>query len=381
MAMLGVSALLLAGCAPTSPAYPTIHPVAPAIVASNQDQHAGRSLQPTPPGLLPTIVDSRAASTPSAMPAATRRALATPPPVIENVQAMALGGATPVRSVPSMQDGETVRTLADQQPIVIEEAVRGERWVVGDQTWAMAIQDWSNLWYQIDGGYVYSGFVYIPRAGELDSIQHSGGARSISVDLSTQTARAMVGDQTVYSAPVTTGKPGFETPTGTHVIPAWGRKFDETMTSSQAGISDPHEQYDVHNVLYTQYFDDQGDALHLNYWQPVGVFGNSRSSHGCVGLELHDAQFFWLFARPGTRVDIGPVPATRPPTLKPTIAASPAATGSVSTAVPTAIPAGTAIIATPTVSNSQPSPSSVENSGHEALSAATRPVGTPDHNR
>jgi hypothetical protein len=28
------------------------------------------------------------------------------------------------------------------------------------------------------------------------------------------------------------------------------------------------------------------------------------TSHGCVGIELHEAQYFWLFGSPGMRVEI-----------------------------------------------------------------------------
>jgi hypothetical protein len=57
-------------------------------------------------------------------------------------------------------------------------------------------------------------------------------------------------------------------------------------------------------VLFTQYFDRNGDALHLNYWRPDSVFGHSATSHGCVGMEMHEAQYFWLFGFPGMRVVI-----------------------------------------------------------------------------
>jgi len=158
------------------------------------------------------------------------------------------------------------------------------------------------------------------------------------VDVVKQTATAMIGDRAAHVAAATTGKAGFATPPGEHAIPAWGRQLDETMTSSQAGIQDPAEQYNVQNVLYTQYFDGDGDALHLNYWQPDWVFGHQPTSHGCVGLELHDAQYFWLFAGAGTRVAVHPLPAT----------ATPSATATVSTTAspPILIPPRTAPPAT-----------------------------------
>jgi lipoprotein-anchoring transpeptidase ErfK/SrfK len=64
------------------------------------------------------------------------------------------------------------------------------------------------------------------------------------------------------------------------------------------------EHYVLEDVLYTQYFTFEGHALHLNYWRDEYYFGNIRSSHGCIGMRLADAEFFWNFARYGTRVTI-----------------------------------------------------------------------------
>jgi lipoprotein-anchoring transpeptidase ErfK/SrfK len=268
---------------------------------------------------------SGAGATPSATASAAVGASQTPiaagPP--ERVRALAIGSATAVRSAPSMSEGVTVRTLSDRQPLVILREVRGQRWIVADQTWAMALQDWTNLWYEVDGGYVYSGFVFIPRANELEAIGDQSAPHWVDVDLNQQTAMAMVGDRAVHTAAATTGKPGYETPAGEHTIAGWGFVFNETMTSSQAAIQDPNEQYNVKNVLYTEYFDGDGDALHLNYWQPDGVFGRQRTSHGCVGLQLHDAQFFWLFDSAGARVNVHPAPEVTP---TPTASATPSPT-------------------------------------------------------
>lgn len=125
------------------------------------------------------------------------------------------------------------------------------------------------------------------------------GERWIDVDLEAQTATAMIGDVPLYTALATTGKDGWETPKGTfHIIT---RVPDETMTSASIAAE---EYYVLDHVLYTQYFTDRGHALHLNYWRDDSYFGRVRSSHGCVGMRLADAEFFWNFATYGTRVTI-----------------------------------------------------------------------------
>jgi lipoprotein-anchoring transpeptidase ErfK/SrfK len=123
------------------------------------------------------------------------------------------------------------------------------------------------------------------------------GERWIVVDLAAQTTSAMVGDAVYYTALVTTGKDGWNTPAGEFRI--LYRVENETMTSAAIGAE---EYYDLKDVLYTQYFTDRGHALHLNYWREPYYFGNIRSSHGCVGMRLADAEFFWDFAVIGTRV-------------------------------------------------------------------------------
>ncbi len=123
------------------------------------------------------------------------------------------------------------------------------------------------------------------------------GERWVDVDISRQTATAMLGDKPIYVAYVTTGKDGWDTPKGTwHIL---YRVADETMTSAAIGAE---EYYVLKHVLYTQYFTNAGHALHLNYWRDDYYFGHIRSSHGCVGMRLADAEFFWNYVGVGSRV-------------------------------------------------------------------------------
>jgi len=136
-----------------------------------------------------------------------------------------------------------------------------------------------------------SGSIALPPAGL--------GEHWVLVDLSDQTSTAMIGDEAYYTAFGSTGKDGWETPIGEFTIIY--RVENETMTSASIGAE---EYYVLADVLYTQYFTNEGHALHFNYWRPDSVFGNVRTSHGCVGLRLSDAEFFWNFAGYGTRVVI-----------------------------------------------------------------------------
>ena len=137
----------------------------------------------------------------------------------------------------------------------------------------------------------YAGVGPLPEAGL--------GEHWVLVDLSDQTSTAMIGDEPYYTALGSTGKDGWETPVGEFTIIY--RVENETMTSASIGAE---EYYVLEDVLYTQYFTNEGHALHFNYWRPDSVFGNERTSHGCVGLRLSDAEFFWDFLGYGSRVVI-----------------------------------------------------------------------------
>ena len=251
---------------------------------------------PTPvPTDVPTPVPPTVAPEPSP----------TPVPQLQAGSAIVVGGEVRTRPEPSTRN-VPIGTLADQEPVRIVALVQGENWLVGEQTWVSESPPWASEWLQLDdGSYVYGAFVFQLLEGETSPLLDFGGEEKwIDINLSEQTVRAMVGEQVVHVAAASTGAPGFETPRGTHYIEPDGRIVLERMTASQAGYNPSQARYDVERVLFTQYFDRQGNALHLNYWRPDSVFGSAPTSHGCVGLRLHDAQYFWLFAQAGTRVEI-----------------------------------------------------------------------------
>jgi hypothetical protein len=256
-------------------------------------------------------------STPTPTPPPTAVFTSLPPPTEEPTPAptatpslapgaaIIVGGEVRTRGDPSTvnpavgvrQDGETVNIVG---------VVQGENWMVGAQTWVSSTPAWASEWLQLDdGSYVFGAFVFRLAPDETSPfIDPEGQEKWIDVSISTQTVTAMVGDRAVYTALATTGSPEFPTPKGSHVIQPDGRIALERMTASQAGYAPGQAQYDVERVLFTQYFDRYGNALHLNYWRPEEVYGTMATSHGCVGLRLHDAQYFWLFGEPGMRVEI-----------------------------------------------------------------------------
>jgi lipoprotein-anchoring transpeptidase ErfK/SrfK len=200
-----------------------------------------------------------------------------------------------------------VGSIADLASVSVVGKVQGENWLLGTQTWLSSTPAWASEWFQLqDGSFVYAPFVFILADGEASPLADvpDGVEKWIDVDISDQRARAMAGDQVVYEARISSGEAQFPTPQGSFAIEPDGRLAVVRMTASQAGYNPGQADYDVERVLFTQYFDQKGNAIHLNYWRPDGVFGTTPTSHGCVGMQLHEAQWFWLFGEPGMRVEI-----------------------------------------------------------------------------
>ncbi|MDA8218875.1 MAG: L,D-transpeptidase family protein [Dehalococcoidales bacterium] len=195
-----------------------------------------------------------------------------------------------VRSGPSLSSS-VVLQVYQGDAVVVQKSVSGQS-VNGDSTW-----------YLTKSGYYISDTTVSTSRTTTSTRGGSFSGHWVDVNLSTLQARAMNGSTVVYTAPVTTGKPGWATPTGTFYV--LRRYPSVTMSSATIGIplGTPGAYY-VPNVQWTQYFDNAGDALHGNYWSPSDSFGNYNTSHGCVGMRNSDAKFFYDFGYLGMPVVI-----------------------------------------------------------------------------
>jgi hypothetical protein len=119
--------------------------------------------------------------------------------------------------------------------------------------------------------------------------------RRIEINLSTQALIAYEDSTPVYHAPVATGRDGFDTPTGSYAI--YDRYTSQTMFGS-AGW----ESWYVPDVPWVQYVVG-GVALHGTYWHDQWGTG-TRMSHGCINLNIDDAQWLFAWADIGTEVNI-----------------------------------------------------------------------------
>lgn len=119
------------------------------------------------------------------------------------------------------------------------------------------------------------------------------GGKVIDVDISRQQLVAFENGVVVFTAPVATGKDGFNTPTGTYQVYAKTEK--QTMRGNLGG-----ESWVVPNVPHVMYINGSV-ALHGAYWH--NLFGTGqRLSHGCINLPLDSAAWLYRWAPMGTTV-------------------------------------------------------------------------------
>ncbi len=119
--------------------------------------------------------------------------------------------------------------------------------------------------------------------------------RRVDVNLTTQWMTAYEGDLAVYHAPVATGADGFNTPTGSYAI--YQRYLRQDMVGA-IGL----ESWYVPNIPWVQYFNG-AVAFHGTYWHDRWGTG-TRMSHGCVNLNIDDAQWLFQWADVGVAVNV-----------------------------------------------------------------------------
>jgi lipoprotein-anchoring transpeptidase ErfK/SrfK len=138
--------------------------------------------------------------------------------------------------------------------------------------------------------------------GTFGQVSVKGGftvGRSVVVraDLAADKMTVEIGGAVVKTIPITGGKAGFETRSGTKVIM---EKFPSLhMDANTIGIepSDPN-YYNIPDVKYALRETYSGEFLHAAPWS-VTSQGHRNVSHGCIGMSDPDAG--WLF----TNVKVG----------------------------------------------------------------------------
>ncbi len=117
-----------------------------------------------------------------------------------------------------------------------------------------------------------------------------GRAAKIQVDLAAHTLTQTINGAPVKTIPITGGKPGFETRSGTKVV--MERLASVNMDAATTGVGqDSPEYYNLSDVKFAMRVTNSGEFFHAAPWS-VGSQGSVNVSHGCVGMSIANAQ--WL---------------------------------------------------------------------------------------
>lgn len=121
---------------------------------------------------------------------------------------------------------------------------------------------------------------------------HVGDANIYKVNAQTHQMQVFNNGDLLRTIPITTGKAGFTTRSGTKVIM---EKFaSRRMNSETVGIaSDDPEAYDIDDVQWAMRLTNSGEFIHAAPWS-VGSQGYANVSHGCTGMSTENAA--WLYA-------------------------------------------------------------------------------------
>lgn len=199
-------------------------------------------------------------------------------------------GIARVRSAPNAS-APIVEVLPQGTTITVAGWVTGQEVDPTNDTWAVLG----------DGRFVYSAVIQKNEPAGPPPVP--GGVRYrgrwIDVNVTEQVLTAYEGATPVQVMVISSGRPEYPTPIGEFTI--LKRVYNETMTS--ATLPWVRDNYELKDVLFTQYFTAEGAALHLAYWKTRESFG-VPTSHGCVGMPYEEAEWLWNWASEGTPVYI-----------------------------------------------------------------------------
>lgn len=124
-----------------------------------------------------------------------------------------------------------------------------------------------------------------------------GSEKWIEVDLSDKKLYAWEGNRKVYEFLVSTGRPGYETPTGEFRV--WRKVLSQAYRGGSKARGD---YYYLPNVPFSLFWGGKGVpnwkgyAIHGAYWH--NDFGIKNRSAGCINMKVEEAGIIYQWAGP-----------------------------------------------------------------------------------
>ncbi|MER7170334.1 L,D-transpeptidase [Streptomyces mesophilus] len=120
-------------------------------------------------------------------------------------------------------------------------------------------------------------------------------------DASTHTMTVLRNGEEIRTIPVTTGKAGYRTRNGIKTVLAKERLV--RMRGEGIGIARGSSDYFDLKVNYATRVTWSGEYVHAAPWS-VGSHGVANVSHGCTGMSMSNAAWFFDLVRPGDIVQV-----------------------------------------------------------------------------
>ncbi len=121
------------------------------------------------------------------------------------------------------------------------------------------------------------------------------------VDVQAHEMDVFINGDLARTMPISAGKPGFITRSGTKVIIEKVR--DKVMDAATLGISEDDPEYYRLDVEYAMRVTYSGEFLHAAPWS-AGSQGLANVSHGCVGMSTEDAAWLFNITKRGDVVEV-----------------------------------------------------------------------------
>ena len=130
-----------------------------------------------------------------------------------------------------------------------------------------------------------------------DLVRFSIGSSMVStVDIGEHSMVVKENGKVIRTMPITTGKPGWDTRTGTKVIISKEREV--VMDAATLDVDENDSEYYRLDVEYAMRLTWSGEYVHAAPWS-VSSQGEENVSHGCTGMSMSDAGWFFNSSKPG----------------------------------------------------------------------------------